>query len=430
MSSLDSTPTQPAATPVRPKAPPLSELTGAQRQWIFGGYLVMVGALPGQTVFIGQFSEAIRTELGLTHGQYGGIFTIATMFSAVAMIWTGALADRINPRRLSIISLAILSVLALLMSLATSVWWLGAVIIGLRLLSMGMLPHIATTLMARWFDRFRGRALSFVQLGYSTGEATLPFLIAISIAAIGWRSVWMIAAAAIAVIIIPLILYMFRNAPTIARPGATGTTAVALKGQQWTRRRVLAEPIFLLLLVGNICMVVFPTTLFFFQATLVAEKGWDLLVYTAMIPLLTATGVITALVGGQLVDQLGAYRLTPFFLVPITVGCLLIWLGQGPFIVPVIFVAAGMSAGFAGPVLGALWAELFGTAHLGAIRAIIASSVVFGSGLAPGLVGYLIDAGVPVHQQAPWFSAICLLLTLIYLGFRPRLAELAARRGD
>ncbi len=41
--------------------------------------------------------------------------------------------------------------------------------------------------MARYFHAGRGRAISIATLGYSVGEALLPFLAVVAIAAFGWR---------------------------------------------------------------------------------------------------------------------------------------------------------------------------------------------------------------------------------------------------
>ena len=84
----------------RPKSPPLSELTGRQIQWILGGAAMTFATMPGQTIFIAQFNTSIRETFGLSHGEFGGIYTIATLASASALVFAGVLADRIGARRL------------------------------------------------------------------------------------------------------------------------------------------------------------------------------------------------------------------------------------------------------------------------------------------------------------------------------------------
>ena len=52
-----------------------------------------------------------------------------------------------------------------------------------------------------------------------------------------------------------------------------------------------------------------------------------------------------------------------------------------------------------------LWAEFYGTRHLGAIKATAAAAMVLGSAIGPGLTGLLIDAGISFDQQMLGISA-------------------------
>ena len=81
-------------------SPPLRDLTRNQVRWIAGGYISMFSSLAGQTLFIALFGAAIRAEFTLTSGQYGLIYTGATLCSAVLLIWAGTLADKIPARLL------------------------------------------------------------------------------------------------------------------------------------------------------------------------------------------------------------------------------------------------------------------------------------------------------------------------------------------
>jgi len=60
-----------------------------------------------------------------------------------------------------------------------------------------------------------------------------------------------------------------------------------------------------------------------------------------------------------------------------------------------------------------LWAELYGTANLGAIRAMLGAVMVLGTAIGPGLTGALMDQGLSFPQQsygvAAYFVAAALL---------------------
>jgi hypothetical protein len=54
-----------------------------------------------------------------------------------------------------------------------------------------------------------------------------------------------------------------------------------------------------------------------------------------------------------------------------------------------------------------LWAELYGTRHLGAIKAFAQAVMVFSTGLAPGAMGLLMDAGFGIASIAIACGVYC-----------------------
>ena len=56
----------------------------------------------GQTFFISLFSDDIRAALGLSHGDFGTYYAVATTASAISLLWLGKLADTIAAGKTSI----------------------------------------------------------------------------------------------------------------------------------------------------------------------------------------------------------------------------------------------------------------------------------------------------------------------------------------
>jgi len=303
--------------------PPLSELTRRQVQWIVGGAAMTLATMPGQTNFIAQFNTSLRETFGLSHGEFGGLYTIATLASATVLIWAGTLVDRHSPRKLAIGSIAGLGLTALAMAGLGHVALLVIALACLRFFGQGMLAHIAMTTMARWFNRFRGRALSFAGLGFTIGEASLPFTITLAIAGFGWRAVWVGTACVLVGIVAPLIWFLLRDPPDGKRALASGAVnpdaplTLALTGQNWTRSAVLRDPLFYAIIFGIMAPPAVGTLFIFHQAHLSALKGWDLMVFTAFFPFLSVTTTACSLLAGFLVDTFGAWRLMPIVLLPL-----------------------------------------------------------------------------------------------------------------
>lgn len=387
---------------------------------------------PGQTIFIAQFNASIRGTFGLSHGEFGGLYTIATLASATALVWAGSLADRLSPRRLAAISMVGLAAMALLMAAQQHVATLVLALAGLRFFGQGMLAHVAMTTMSRWFNRFRGRALSIAGLGFTLGEASLPFTMTLAIAAFGWRQVWVGTALVLLALMLPLIAFLLRDPPDSKRALARGqvnpdgAAPGALTGAGWTRGAVLRDPLFYAIIPGIMGPPAIGTLFIFHQAHLVAIKGWDLMTFTAFFPVLSATVVLSALAAGVLVDRFGAWRLMRVILLPQAVGCLVIATLAPQWAIPVFFICFGMTNGMLSPVLGALWAELYGTAHLGAIRALATAAVVAASAIGPGLAGMLVDAGIELDLQGFGYAAYSLGGVGLYFALQRRFSRRAA----
>ena len=75
----------------------------------------------------------------------------------------------------------------------------------------------------------------------------------------------------------------------------------------------------------------------------------------------------------------------------------------------------GITSGIQSTLTSAVWAEFYGTKHLGSIKALAKSTMVLGSALGPGITGYVIDLGFNFTAQMPWISAYYVFATLLAL---------------
>jgi len=402
----------------------MKELSPRQIGWIGGGYLSMLGTLAGQTVFISLFGEANRHEFSISSGQYGQVYTAATLCSAIALVFLGPLTDRFSPRAVGIGSLLGLAIACLTMSFAPSIAVLMLALFGLRFFGQGMLSHNSATALTRWFNRFRGRALALSQFGYSTGEALLPIVVALALAAFGWRSVWQIVAVVLVLLFVPAIALLFRGQTTDTVPAAADIRqSSATNDRRWTRGRVMRDALFWWVISGLLANPAIVTLLFFHQANIVQSKGWNALFFAASFPILSVTSAVAGMIGGFLIDRFGAWRLLPFLLLPLCFSNLVLWLGTGEWTIALFFFLTGLSAGVVNNAASIVWAELYGTAHIGAIRALATAGMVFASAAGPGIAGVLIDLGIPLERQCLYYALYCALASVVYFLLRGRIGQ-------
>jgi len=117
--------------------------------FLAAGALLSFLSVFGQTFFISVFGGEIREEFNLSNGEWGGLYMVATMVSALVMVWAGSLADVFRVRYLGIIVVACLGVACIAMSLNQSATILIAIIFVLRLMGQGMSTHVSAIAMAR-----------------------------------------------------------------------------------------------------------------------------------------------------------------------------------------------------------------------------------------------------------------------------------------
>ncbi|NDV02788.1 MFS transporter [Pseudoroseicyclus tamaricis] len=391
----------------------MSFLTFLRENWLFllAGVLLSFSSSYGQTFFIALFSDEIRAELGLSHGGWGGLYTIATSVSAALMLWAGALTDRFRVRRLAGFVMAGLALACLSMANLSGIPMLLVTIFALRFFGQGMMSQLSTVAMARWFVATRGRALSVAAMGFALGQAVLPITFVALAEVMDWRWLWVVAAGLV-LLVLPGVLRLLRSERT-PQSFASGEESAGIGNRHWTRGEMLRHPLFWCLVPLLLGPPSWGTVLWFQQVELVAEKGWTLAGFVALLPLFTAVSVSTTLASGIAIDRFGPMRMLRLFLLPYIAAFVLMAGAESLLGAAVALCFVGMGMGLAGTVVAAFWADVYGTRFIGAIKSVNASIMVFGSALGPGISGWLLDRGIGMEAQFLAFAVYFALAALL-----------------
>lgn len=384
----------------------------------------------GQTFFISLFGAELRAAHGLSHGEYGLLYSLATGAGGVLLTWSGALVDRLRTGTITIAVTLWLAAGALLLPLAATPLVLALAFFVIRLGGQGMMVHLAVTTVARAFVRYRGRAVSITVLGIPLSEALMPAAAIGAMQWLDWRLIWIAGAALLVGLFLPVQLGLLAGHRDVSEPGGEEGTPGSSRtaATDWNRLQVLADPRFYAILAAILAPPFIVTALFFHQAHIAALRGWDLVWmapgYTAF-----ATGHVLALGGtGFLVDRIGAARLLPVFLGPMAVAMAVLAVVTSPWGLVAYLGLAGMTMGGFSTLLGALWPELYGLRHLGSIRAMAQAATILSAALAPVSVGYLFDFAVPLEALAIGFAVYLICASLLVAIVCARRAA-AARSG-
>lgn len=374
----------------------------------FGTFMCLISSV-GQTYFISLFGGELRAEFGLSHGDFGMVYMIGTIASGATLILFGRIVDHLSLNTSSFIVLLGLAGVAAFTGLTWSAFALTLAIFGLRLFGQGMATHVGITAMARHFHRFRGRAISVASLGHAAGVALSPAFVIFLLSRMDWREAWFVTGILV-VVLVPLVPMMLRRTGWHQPEGGgesqtlTGVVPVADR----TLSEALVDPGMWLRMPALMAPSFISTGFFFHQVHLAETKGWDTEVMAYSFSAFAFSTVIGLLAGGLLVDRLSARRLVSVFLAPLAASCIVLWSGDDPSTAPVFLGLMGLGAGLTQVLLGALWAELYGVRHIGAIRSFATAAMVFSTGVAPFVMGFAVDHGVTLETIALWSAIYCL----------------------
>ncbi len=387
----------------------------------FGFFMTWVSGA-GQTYFIGVFGPSIQQQFSLSHTEWGSLYMLGTLASAALLPWTGQWVDHAALRIYSLMVLIGLVIACLNISLATNALWLVLAIFLLRQFGQGLSSHTSQTSMARYIGAHRGKALALASMGFSAGEAILPVLAVLSIAAFGWQRSYQFTALGV-LLFIPLILWTLkghqqRHQQFLDQQAADDQNENT-KQNSSTRRQMLRERRFYLILPAILMPSYTATALFFYHLTLADAKGWSQLWMTGNYWLYALVTVLTSLLAGPFIDRFTATRTLPYFLLPLIAALLMLVPAKHPLWLLPYMVLLGINIGLYFTATAALWAELYGARHLGSIKSAVNALNVFASALGPVSVGTLLDAQWRIEQVLLLFAALCALATwLLIIGLK------------
>jgi MFS family permease len=400
------------------------KFAAANRRLVAFGFLAAFASSFGQTYYIGVFGPAIQSEFGLSHTAWGTIYMLGTLGSAILLPWTGKQIDRLDLKHYTAVvgGAAVLACAAT--SLALNPVMLVLAIFLLRQTGQGLMSHVGITTMARYFDTGRGRAIAIATMGFAVGEAFLPFVAVLMIAALGWRWSYGATGLTLALVLVPAALWLLKGHQERHRAHlaelAAPRASEKYQTRSWTRAEMLRDPRFYLLMPGLMAPAVILTAMFFHHLNLADAKTWSHAWMTGSYVIYALAVVLTSLAVGPAIDRFGAVRLVPGMLVPMIAGLVIVaQLGQAWIAWPYLFLI-GVSTGISHTAVSAMWAEIYGVAHLGAIRSLASAISVLASALGPVSLGGLMDLGFSIESGCLLFAAYATIGTVLMgvaLGF-------------
>ena len=114
-------------------------------RWIAGGLLLTFFSSFGQTFFIGLSGEELRAKFDLSDGEFGGIYMIATIGSALTLPMFGRVLDHMPGWKVARFVIPGLACACILMAFSPNLILMILAIYALRLFGQGMICLLYTS---------------------------------------------------------------------------------------------------------------------------------------------------------------------------------------------------------------------------------------------------------------------------------------------
>ena len=276
------------------------------------------------------------------------------------------------------------------------------------------MAHTASTAISRYFEKRRGKALSYIWFGMSLGEFLLPVLIVYLLSFIYWRDLWMQTSIVILIFLPIFSILTVKDISFFSRENkSSDKDNNFLLVKSWSRSEVIKDLKFYTMLPGLLAPAFIITGIVVNQSFIIESKGWGEYAIAKAFMLYSILTVLTLFISGMLIDKFTSRKLLPFLNIPLLLSLITLMTLKQPLSAFIFMGLLGVTNGLTNVLLSSLWAEIYGVNHLGSIKALTGSLMVFSTALATAVFGLLIDKGYSIEAIA----FLCTIYTAISMCF-------------
>ncbi|HQR03084.1 MAG: MFS transporter [Proteobacteria bacterium] len=372
---------------------------------MFYGWRIVAVALLAQAVSAGITSYSygllvlpISAEFGASRMEMMWGMTGSSLIAIFISPTLGSFVDRYSARWLMAAGGLSVGVALGLISRAGNVWeFILAFALGMAPVSVLIGPLGTSAVVARWFNRHRGRALSLTALGTSVGGLLIPYLFQILIDDLGWREACFRMGLIMLAVSLPPILLVVRNHPDDlglqpdGLPPSETSPAAAMVSRGAIEHLFRHGPFWRIGISVGSMFAVFSVLLanlvpFAIGHGIAAKQA------TLLISVIALAGVIGKLLFSVVADRVNLKGALLATMVMVGVSLLaLIRFGNIFDVMLVCSVFIGLALGGLLPAWSAILAQIYGPANFGRVMGRMQPVTIAMVSLAVPLTGYLFD---------------------------------------
>ncbi len=397
----------------------------------------------GLSQAFGVFLKPMTEDFGWDRSSFALAMSLFAVVSAVVPPFAGRLADRYGPRLVLTTGALLNGVGMILMAFTSNLWYAYLIYGGVIGLGFGVAGQSTNAaLLARWFVKRRGMALSVSSTGLGVGQLILLPLATVLIINFSWRTSFAVIGAA-SLVMVPICFFLLRRpdppdghheaGATEAAP-ADSSDAACLAADLIRRdtRAAFRSRAFWLLIGGFMGCGFTIYLLMTHVAALATDRGISATQAGTALGLVGGTSLVSGVIVGSLSDRIGRKHLLAGLYLLRAVAVVVLMAADSTAALYLFAVMFGLSRAN-GALVSAAVIDLYGRRAVGSIlgyttmfHQLFAALGAFAGGLAYDLTGSYNLALAPCVVLLLAGSAASLLIDERRPSARPRLQPVPA----
>jgi MFS family permease len=365
--------------------------------WVVAAFSVTTFISTGIRHAVGPFLKPIVADLGLDRASFSAVIALSLFLWGVFMPIAGLALNRFSVRTVTSFGTLVLAVSLVLTALVRNFWEFAAVygvLVPIGLAGTG--PVIASGVVARWFNKRRGTALSVLGSASMTGMSLLVPALTWLILTVGWRATYALIAGAVLVLLLPLCLWVVRDSPESVGLTADGAAVKAGTGPASAERVSTGEALGTLAfwqLAGSFFTCGFSMSLLSAHGIpMLTDHGYSPMFASWALGVLGGSSIGFTVMLGALSDRFGRRPV----LAAIYAGRVFIFAGfflirDNPAAILAVAVLGGITMAGTGSMTSALTADIYGRFSVSSVFGLIFLVHQTGSAIGSSLAGVLFE---------------------------------------
>jgi MFS family permease len=420
--------------PMPPSQPRHSLALRVNQRFFYGWVMLGVAALgmlasgPGQSHIFSVFILPIGQDLGISHTSVSSAYALATLVAAFGLPWVGRMVDRHGVRPVLLSVAVLLGFAAMAFGAVTGMATLALGFAALRFLGQGSLMLCSANLVAQWFDRKRGFALSLMGLGFSLTMAAHPPLAQWLIDELGWRAAWFWLGIMTWLLLVPAVAILVENKPESLGLVPDGPAA----GDEASRishghaadvglsiGQAVRAPAFWIIALSLATFSMLVTGLFFHQVSIFQSAGLSPQMAAWVFPISALTMVMAMPVFGRLLDRMPTKPMFACAMLTMTAAMLALVLAHDAATAALYGIVFGINNAAVHTHMSYVWPRFFGRRYLGSIQGTAQTIAVIGASLGPLPLGAAFDLYGAYTGALLTLAVLPVLCSIAILLMRP-----------